>query len=214
MSSKKPTDALTLDGDPVFDDAGLIPAICQDTVDGTVLMMAWMTPEALAHTLRSGQAWFWSRSRKQLWQKGATSGNVLAVQEVRLDCDRDTLLLLVSPSGPACHTGTRSCWGEDTGPLLTRLAKTIEARRGADPDASYVARLLNAERSVAAAKVAEETAEVLAAEPGTEHQLEEAADVLFHLFALLARDGVDPIRVLDVLAKREGLAPRWLRNLE
>lgn len=212
MSSDRSADALTLDGEPVFDDAGLIPAICQDAVDGSVLMLAWMDSEALSRTLATRRAWFWSRSRGELWEKGATSGNALAVQEIRLDCDRDALLVLVSPAGPACHTGDRTCWGDDAGPLLVRLAATIESRRGGDPATSYVARLLGADRSLAAGKVAEESAEVLDAEPGSDHQVEEAADVLFHLLALLARDGVDPLRVLDVLAEREGLPPRWLRE--
>ncbi len=214
MSGTESADALTLDGTPVFDAAGLIPAVCQDAVDGSVLMLAWMNAEALERTLATRRATFWSRSRQELWEKGATSGNALTVQEARLDCDSDALLLLVSPAGPACHTGARTCWGDDAGPLLTRLAGTIEARRGADPETSYVARLLGSERSLAAGKVAEESAEVLDAEPGSDHQVEEAADVLFHLFALLARDGVDPLRVLDVLAQREGLPPRWLRSAE
>ena len=212
MPEPQPADALTLDGAPRFDGDGLIPAVCQDAVDGSVLMLAWMNAEALERTLATRRATFWSRSRRALWEKGATSGNVLTVQEARLDCDQDALLLLVAPAGPACHTGSRTCWGDDAGPLLTRLAATIESRRGADPDTSYVARLLAADRDVAAGKVAEESAEVLEAEPGSDHQVEEAADVLFHLLALLARDGVDPLRVLDVLAEREGLPPRWLRG--
>ena len=212
MPESQPADALTLDGAPRFDGDGLLPAICQDAVDGSVLMLAWMNAEALERTLATRRATFWSRSRRELWEKGATSGNVLTVQEARLDCDRDALLLLVAPAGPACHTGDRTCWGDDAGPLLARLATTIESRRGADPESSYVARLLAADRDVAAGKVAEESAEVLAAEPGSDHQVEEAADVLFHLLVLLARDGVDPLRVLDVLAEREGLPPRWLRG--
>ena len=212
MPGSEPADALTLAGEPVFDRDGLIPAICQDAVDGTVLMMAWMNADALAQTLATRRATFWSRSRHELWEKGATSGNVLQVESIRLDCDADALLVLVSPAGPACHTGTRPCWGEDAGPLLARLAGTIEARRGADPETSYVARLLAADREVAAGKVAEEAAEVLEAAPGSDHQAEEAADVLFHLLVLLARDGTDPLRVLDVLAEREGLPPRWLRG--
>jgi phosphoribosyl-ATP pyrophosphohydrolase/phosphoribosyl-AMP cyclohydrolase len=212
MPGSEPADALTLAGTPVFDRDGLIPAICQDAVDGTVLMMAWMNADTLAQTLATRRATFWSRSRQELWEKGATSGNVLQVESIQLDCDADALLLLVSPAGPACHTGTRSCWGDDAGSLLARLARTIEARRGADPEASYVARLLAADREVAASKVAEEAAEVLDAEPGSDHQVEEAADVLFHLLVLLAKDGTDPLRVLDVLAEREGLPPRWLRD--
>ncbi len=212
MSETQPTDALTLSGAPLFDDDGLMPAICQDTVDGSVLMLAWMNADALERTLTTRRAWFWARSRSELWEKGATSGNVLTVHDVRLDCDQDALLVLVSPAGPSCHTGARTCWGDDAGPLLTRLAGTIESRRGADPETSYVARLLGADRSLAASKVAEESAEVLDAAPGSDHQVEEAADVLFHLFALLTRDSIDPLRVLDVLAQREGLPPRWLRD--
>ena len=212
MSGTEAADPLSLNGEPRFDGDGLIPAICQDAVDGSVLMLAWMNAAALERTCTTRHAWFWSRSRQELWKKGATSGNVLTVQELHLDCDQDALLLLVSPAGPACHTGARTCWGDAPGPLLTRLARTLESRRGGDPETSYGARLLGADRTFAAGKVAEESAEVLEAAPGSDHQVEEAADVLFHLFALLARDGVDPLRVLDVLAQREGLPPRWLRE--
>ena len=212
MSGTQPTDPLTITGEPRFDEHGLIPAICQDAVGGSVLMLAWMNTAALDRTLTTRHAWFWSRSRQELWKKGATSGNVLTVNDVQLDCDQDAILLMVAPAGPACHLGTDTCWGDDSGPLLTRLTATIEARRGADPETSYVARLLGSDRSLAAGKVAEESAELLDAAPGSDHQVEEAADVLFHLLALLARDGVDPLRVLDVLAQREGLPPRWLRN--
>ncbi len=93
-----------------FDERGLIPAIAQDASSGEVLMVAWMNAEALRRTLQSGQAWFWSRSRQELWHKGATSGNVLRVLQVWTDCDGDVLLLRVAPAGPACHTGERSCF--------------------------------------------------------------------------------------------------------
>ncbi len=93
-----------------FDDRGLIPAIVQDNTTGEVLMFAFMNAESLKRTVESGQAWFWSRSRQELWQKGATSGNTLAVREIRKDCDEDALLLKVDPAGPACHTGERSCF--------------------------------------------------------------------------------------------------------
>ncbi len=93
-----------------FDERGLIPAIAQDARTGQVLMVAWMNAEALRRTLDSGEAWFWSRSRQELWRKGATSGNVLRVLEVWADCDQDVLLLKVEPAGPACHTGERSCF--------------------------------------------------------------------------------------------------------
>jgi len=212
MSRPQAPDPLILAGAPRFDGAGLIPVICQDAVDGSVLMLAWQTETALRLTLETRQAWFWSRSRGELWRKGATSGNELAVHRATLDCDADAILLQVSPAGPACHTGTHTCWGDAAGPLLTRLAHTIAARRTADAHGSYVARLLAADRTTAAGKVAEEAAEVLAAAPGSRHQVEEAADVVFHLLVLLARDGTDPLSVLDVLAEREGLPPRWLRE--
>jgi phosphoribosyl-AMP cyclohydrolase len=93
-----------------FDDRGLIPAIAQDAHTGQVLMVAWMNAEALRRTMQTGEAWFWSRSRQELWHKGATSGNVLRVREVWVDCDADTILLKVEPAGPACHTGEMSCF--------------------------------------------------------------------------------------------------------
>ena len=95
---------------PKFDECGLVPAIVQDQASGQVLMMAWMNAEAFERTLASGQAHFWSRSRQELWLKGATSGNFLNVREVWVDCDQDTLLLKVNPAGPACHTGQVSCF--------------------------------------------------------------------------------------------------------
>lgn len=98
-----------------FDDRGLIPAIAQDATSGEVLMVAWMNAEALRRTLESGEAWFWSRSRQELWHKGATSGNVLRVLEVWTDCDQDVLLLKVDPAGPACHTGEQSCFFQRIG---------------------------------------------------------------------------------------------------
>lgn len=93
-----------------FDDRGLITAVVQDAGDGVVLMVAWMNAEALARTQQTGEAWFWSRSRQELWHKGATSGNVLHVHEILVDCDADTLLLKVTADGPACHTGARTCF--------------------------------------------------------------------------------------------------------
>ena len=97
----------------MWDDKGLLPAVVQDSATGAVLMVAWMNAEALARTRASGQAWFWSRSRGELWHKGATSGNVMAVEAIRVDCDGDTLLLRVRPAGPACHTGAETCFYRD-----------------------------------------------------------------------------------------------------
>ncbi len=95
---------------PKFDSQGLITAVVQDEADGAVLMVAWMDAEALARTRETGEAWFWSRSRQELWHKGATSGNILKVREILIDCDGDTLLVKASPTGPACHTGARTCF--------------------------------------------------------------------------------------------------------
>ena len=95
---------------PTFDDRGLVPGICQDAVTGEVLMLAYMNRESLARTRESGEAWFWSRSRQELWHKGATSGNVLTVASIQVDCDGDALVVKVHPAGPACHTGERTCF--------------------------------------------------------------------------------------------------------
>ena len=183
-------------------DGQLIPCVVQDDDSGEVLMLAWMDDEALQATRSTGLAHFHSRSRDQLWQKGATSGNHLAVEAVRVDCDGDTLLVEVSPAGPACHTGSRSCFGGDGGGVLGRLRATIETRRDADAETSYTARLLHGPRAYVARKVGEEAAEVLTEEPGSEALVSEVADLWFHSMLLLARDGLDPLAPLDVLHAR------------
>ena len=175
--------------------------ICQDAATGDVLMFAWADREAVERTLATGRAWFWSRSRKQLWEKGATSGNTLAIVEVRADCDGDALLYRVLPNGPACHTGSETCWGERPS-FPAALARTILARRDADPGESYVARLLGGPREHAARKVGEEATEVLLAVPGSDEQVSEVADLVFHSLVLLARDGRDPLDVFAELARR------------
>jgi phosphoribosyl-AMP cyclohydrolase / phosphoribosyl-ATP pyrophosphohydrolase len=184
-----------------YDRDGLVACICQDAATGDVLMLAWASREAVERTLETGRAWFWSRSRGELWEKGATSGNVLEVVGASADCDADALLLQVIPRGPACHTGTETCWGERRA-FPGTLARTIEARRDADPATSYVARLLNGPREHAARKVGEEATEVLLAEPGSDEQVGEVADLVFHSLVLLARDGRDPLDALAELARR------------
>lgn len=184
-----------------YDRDGLVACICQDAATGDVLMLGWASREAVERTLETGRAWFWSRSRGELWEKGATSGNVLEVVGASADCDADALLLQVIPRGPACHTGTETCWGERRAFPRT-LARTIEARRNADPATSYVARLLNGPREHAARKVGEEATEVLLAEPGSDEQVGEVADLIFHTLVLLARDGRDPLDALAELARR------------
>jgi phosphoribosyl-ATP pyrophosphohydrolase/phosphoribosyl-AMP cyclohydrolase len=186
---------------------GLLPTIIQDANDGRVLMLGYMNAEALEATRRSGQVTFFSRSKQRLWTKGETSGNHLEFVEVRADCDRDTLLVLARPAGPACHTGTKTCFGDERRPavgFLKSLEATIQARAGADPDSSYTAKLLAEGRKRCAQKVGEEGVEVaLAAVAGERGELEsEAADMLYHLLVCLQSAGSDLDSVLDVLIKR------------
>ena len=171
-------------------------AIVQDAGDGRVLMLAWMDDEALRLTRETGEAWFWSRSREQLWHKGETSGNVLAVEEIRDDCDGDALLVRVRPAGAACHTGSTSCFA----PALWR---TVVERVRDRPEGSYVASLADAGVARAAQKVGEEALEAaLSAVTDDGRLAEEAADLIFHLYVLLAVAGVDIAAVEDELARR------------
>ena len=185
-----------------FDADGLVPCVCQHAATGEVLMVAWADAGAVLAMHETGRATFWSRSRGQRWVKGATSGNTLAIEAIRCDCDGDTLLVEVLPTGPACHTGDRSCFGADGGGVLGHLRRTIAERAGADPADSYVARILHGPRAHAARKVGEETAEVLTDEPGSDALIAEVADLWFHTMLLLARDGLDPLAPLAVLVSR------------
>ena len=174
----------------------LRPAIVQNARDGRVLMLAWMNEEALRLTRETGEAWFWSRSRERLWKKGETSGNTLVVEEVRDDCDGDALLVRVDPAGVACHTGSTSCFA----PALWR---TVVERVRERPDGSYVASLADAGIERAAQKLGEEAVEAAVAAAARDGRLvSEAADVLFHLYVLLAVAGVDVSEVEDELARR------------
>jgi phosphoribosyl-ATP pyrophosphohydrolase/phosphoribosyl-AMP cyclohydrolase len=175
----------------------LTAAIVQDAATDRVLMLAWMDEDALRRTRESGQAWFWSRSRQKLWHKGATSGNTLAVEEIRDDCDGDAILLRVRPAGPACHTGAESCFA----PWLWR---TIAERAATRPEGSYVASLLDAGEAAAAQKVGEEGVEAALAGVGEsdERLVEELADLWFHSYVLLAARGLDPARVEEELRRR------------
>ncbi len=172
-------------------------AIVQDAATGRVLMLAWMDDEALRLTQETGEAWFWSRSREQLWRKGETSGNVLAVEELRDDCDGDAILLRVRPSGPVCHTGSLSCFAPW---LWRRVAERARER----PEGSYVARLLDEGAAAAARKVGEEGVEaaLAGASESDERLIEELADLWFHSYVLLAARGLDPAAVEDELARR------------
>ena len=174
----------------------LTAAIVQDASSGRVLMLAWMDEEALRLTRETGEAWFWSRSRERLWRKGETSGNTLAVEELRDDCDGDAILLRVRAAGPTCHTGASSCFA----PWLWRR---IKERQGERPAGSYVVSLLD-DPALAARKVGEEGLEAALAGAGEsdERLVEEIADLWFHSYALLAARGLDPEVVEAELARR------------
>jgi len=181
-----------------WDASGLAPCVVQDWRTGEVLTLAYMNADSLGRTIDSGEAWFWSRSRGELWHKGETSGNTLAVRALRYDCDSDALLALVDPAGPACHTGERTCFHNgDTATAapheaLPVLERTIAERRGAPADGgSYTAKLL-ADPPFIGQKVEEEAEEVARAarEETDERVASEAADVLYHLSVLLAARGL------------------------
>jgi phosphoribosyl-ATP pyrophosphohydrolase/phosphoribosyl-AMP cyclohydrolase len=195
------------DADVNFDERGLVPCIVQDWSSGEVLTLAYMNAEALARTRRTGEMHFWSRSRNELWHKGATSGNTQRVKSIRYDCDADAILALVEPAGPACHTGARTCF--HNGDLIAHapfealptLERTIAERKADRPEGSYTTRLLD-DPAYTGEKVREEAEEVARAarEESDERVAEEAADVLYHLSVLLAGRGLsltDAERVLD-----------------
>jgi len=195
------------DSEIEFDQRGLVPCVVQDWLTGEVLMHAYMSAESLRLTRETGEAHFFSRSRQELWHKGETSGNTLAVKAIRYDCDGDALLALVEPAGPACHTGERSCFhrGEldPAAPYeaLPTLERTISSRATQRPEGSYTAKLLE-DRGLNGDKVAEEAEEVARAarDESDERLAEEAADVIYHLAVLLRGRGLglaDAERVLD-----------------
>ncbi|HEX4719646.1 MAG TPA: bifunctional phosphoribosyl-AMP cyclohydrolase/phosphoribosyl-ATP diphosphatase HisIE [Thermoleophilaceae bacterium] len=194
--------------DVAFGENGLLPCVVQDWNTGEVLTLAYMNEEALARTRETGEIWFWSRSRQELWHKGETSGNVQRVRELRWDCDADTLLALVEPAGPACHTGERTCF--HNGDLavapheaLPALERVIALRRAEPTEGSWTAKLL-AEPPLIGEKVEEEAEEVARAardEPD-ERVAEEAADVLYHLSVLLASRGLSLTDAYEVLNAR------------
>lgn len=213
MSAHEPVvDAETLR----YDDRGLLPVVAQDRISGAVLMVAWADREAVAHTLDSGEAHFFSRSRQQLWRKGETSGNTLTVYEVLTDCDRDTLLLRVEAAGPACHEGTRSCFEPNAAQLeLGWLWRVVDERAGADPESSYSARLLAAGVERIARKVGEESAETIIAAvrhgvagDARDEVVAEASDLLYHLVVLLRSLDIEPLEVARELGSRHRAQPR------
>ena len=204
---------MTLSANDVkWDEKGLAPAIVQDALSGEVLMLAWMNRESLSRTLASGKATFWSRSRGELWEKGATSGNTLSIKSIRLDCDRDAILLTVEPAGPACHTGARSCFFEklvdgppSPGETLGALERVLKERRANPPEGSYTAKLY-ADDNLRLKKIGEEATElVIASLKGDPKDIaSEAADLLYHALVVLQSHGLGLQDVAEVLRSREG----------
>jgi phosphoribosyl-AMP cyclohydrolase / phosphoribosyl-ATP pyrophosphohydrolase len=209
--------------DVMWGDAGLVPVVAQDATSGDVLTVAYANELALTRTLETGEAHYWSRSRAELWRKGATSGHVQRVREVRLDCDGDALVYRVDPAGPACHTGARTCFfrrlapegmrppptrsGEPDavdgiGSTMGLLQRVVDARWTERPEGSYVAKLADRGVGYVAQKVVEEAGETIVAalQERDDELLGEAADLLFHLTVLLRARGLD----LDRVARAPG----------
>jgi phosphoribosyl-ATP pyrophosphohydrolase/phosphoribosyl-AMP cyclohydrolase len=208
-----------------FDEKGLIPAIAQDANTGEVLMLAYMNEESLRRTLASGQAWFYSRSRQELWHKGETSGSFLNIRSIFIDCDADTLLLKAEPTGPVCHTGNRTCFFQElselevkeeappstqtsAGPeILGELFGVIQERQRNKPEGSYVSSLLEEGIDKVAKKIVEEAGEtVIAAKNQSfsegQQVVGEVADLWFHTLVLLAACGLSPQDVWEELRRR------------
>ncbi len=203
--------------EPAYDDRGLVPCVVQDASRGTVLMLAWMNAEALRLTRETRVVHFWSRSRQALWKKGETSGNTLALVELRIDCDLDAVLVRATPAGPTCHTGTTSCFfHRDDGPdddgapavtILEQLARVLQARRdSATGEKSYTRSLLDKGMPKILEKIAEEHGELAAELPGgpDDKVVHETADLLFHVMVGLTARDIPIERVLDELARRFG----------
>lgn len=203
-----------------YDEKGLIPAIIQDSQSRAVLMMAYMNAESLEKTLQTGETWFWSRSRGELWHKGATSGHTQKVKEARYDCDSDTLLFLVEPKGPACHRGTFTCFdplelsqtadvAQEAAQgfeyeILSTLIETIAQREQERPEGAYTTYLFEKGVDKILKKVGEEASEVIIAAKNRdiEELSNESADLLYHLFVLWREQGLGLDQVIDILKKR------------
>jgi phosphoribosyl-ATP pyrophosphohydrolase/phosphoribosyl-AMP cyclohydrolase len=207
-----------------FDADGLVPVIAQEARTGMVRMFAWANREALAQTLATGAAHFWSRSRQAMWRKGESSGNTLAVRDVRIDCDGDVILYLCDAAGPSCHTGATSCFFrrvgddgalvEDDGPadppalVMARVAEVIARRRRERPEKSYVVSLLDKGLPKINGKIAEESGELTEAllEKDAAHIAHEAADLIFHALVGLEATGVPVDAVFGELRRRFGVS--------
>lgn len=222
--------AITLDNIK-YDQHGLVPAIIQDVQSKAVLMMAYMNKESLQKTIETKETWFWSRSREELWHKGETSGNTQLVQEIRYDCDQDTLLILVTPKGPACHRNTYTCFdeidvgwkqltklsevengsalveGNSTGyeyEIISQVIETIAEREQERPEGSYTTYLFEKGVDKILKKVGEEASEVIIAAKNRdlEELRNESADLLYHLLVLWREQGLGLDQVLDILKNR------------
>jgi phosphoribosyl-ATP pyrophosphohydrolase/phosphoribosyl-AMP cyclohydrolase len=196
-----------------FDERGLVPAIVQDARTREVLTLAYMNEESLRRTLAEDETWFWSRSRSELWHKGATSGNTQRVVEVRLDCDSDALVVLVEPRGPACHTGAVSCFASAAkdesaapgiGDVLEGLYAVVEARRREMPEGSYTTYLFEKGLNKILKKVGEEAAETIIAAKDEDRDalVAETADLVYHLLVLLVERGLTLEALAAELARR------------
>ena len=191
--------------DLTFDTNGLIPAVIQDARTGEVLTLAYMNQESLDRTRASGETWLWSRSRRELWHKGATSGYTQRVVAIAEDCDRDALVVSVIPNGPACHTGARSCFTGTPPRTLDRLMSVLRDRREKRPEGSYTAKLFSGGRGRIAKKIGEEATEVVIAalSETRERLISEIADLVFHITVLMADEGIDWSEIEGELATRE-----------
>lgn len=212
--------------DVKFDERGLVPAIVQDAKTREVLTLAYMNVESLARTLNKRETWFWSRSRARLWHKGATSGNTQRVLDILVDCDKDALIVLVDPAGPACHTGAASCfnneaggaWAEnispdksevesdptDLGAILDKLYVVIESRKQLRPEGSYTTYLFDKGLDKILKKIGEESAETIIAAKNEDAAAfaSETSDLLYHLMVLMVERGVRLESIGEELARR------------
>jgi phosphoribosyl-ATP pyrophosphohydrolase/phosphoribosyl-AMP cyclohydrolase len=191
---------------------GLIPAVVQDARTREVLTVAYMNREALQLTLERGETYFWSRSRRQLWHKGETSGNSQKVMEVSLDCDQDALLVEVEPRGPACHTGSYSCFGAEPEieGVLQELYAVIEQRKEQRPEGSYTTYLFNSGLDKILKKVGEEATETIVAAKNADSTrlVSETGDLIYHLLVLLAEKGITLDEIFRELRTRRDSSPK------
>jgi phosphoribosyl-ATP pyrophosphohydrolase/phosphoribosyl-AMP cyclohydrolase len=204
-----------------FDGEGLLPAVIQDWLDGTVLMVGYMNQEALEKTVATKKVHFWSRSRNKLWEKGEASGHTLHVKEFFVDCDRDTILVKAQPAGPTCHTGERACFfsrideqgqivhrnvHDAQGAILENVLRTIRDRRSNPQTGSYTAKLFQGGHDTILKKVAEEAGEVLLASKGGKREeiVYEVADLFFHTLMVLGYHDVSLLDIYEELGRRFG----------